>query len=513
MTKSRVSELLSKREDERLEFKAMINLDNEHHKREIVKNIISMANAKGGQIVIGFDEKTRTIVGVPEELEDKDRFWQIITSRCHPPVDFQFKLVECEDRTVAVLIIPESKIKPHHNSDRNVWIRRGAITDKADPREIAYMLSTSQQMWPGIPSEIKTKDEHEETGRSVRHEIEAGIFEIPHGTAAYRSCRVFGPFADPGIFAVFLPTFDRYRPTPEFGGTRSVLLLEERDIRILDSSPRAILDFFERLEAIPYALSPKFAVWDITRLYWTLKDKDILVYGMGASQALQALRDYSSGVFNGIIHFGFGDLYNPTALIIISLELSDARGEELIIRTLDLKLMLSTIPTDWELIQKIFLTYAPLRGSLQQILPLQPEACTLRKIGYLEWWPKRVNDTRVPFRPIGIIGRDLGSKPEYNLPQGIIVQSNVFQNVNYELDTDDSWLASWYGKVFDTAPIHCFDEIPVTLTNPIPSWGDIIEKTHTHMAAPSIRQVVFGALGGCVVSCLNFHSYPLYSAS
>jgi hypothetical protein len=265
--------------------------------------------------------------------------------------------------------------------------------------------------------------------------------------------------------------------------------------------------FWNILSLSPYRLTPKYALWDVSRLYWTLRIDENLVYGIGAQQAIQALKDFASGMFNGVIQFGFGDLYNPTSLLHVCFEIGELKEKEMRVNDLELRLMLSTIPTDWELSHQIFLSLSSLRKfkELQYQFPTtQPEACTLRKIGYLIWRPKA--RARFPFQPIATIGRESSDEPQYDLSQGIIVKGSIFRNVDYELDKDDSWMADWYGDIFKQAPIHCLEDIPVTITNPVPLWMDLInKKTYSQISPPRIRQIIFGALRGCLVSCLNFH--------
>jgi predicted HTH transcriptional regulator len=59
--KLRIKEIISKEESQWLEFKAMINLEQDSQKKEIAKDFIAMANAEGGIIVIGYNEKAKML--------------------------------------------------------------------------------------------------------------------------------------------------------------------------------------------------------------------------------------------------------------------------------------------------------------------------------------------------------------------------------------------------------------------------------------------------------------------
>ena len=509
MPKIHIEEILSKQESQKLEFKALIDLENDRQKKEIAKDFIAMANAKGGRIVIGYYEKTRKVIGVPREWNE-ERLRQIIVARSHPPVRFQTQFAKYNGKILVVIAIPESKLKPHQDSERNVWIRRGTITDRADPREVADMIyqrpKAKSKKISRKPMDEGRDEENSSVNYDINYETQAGIFEILQGVSFYRSCKLLGEFAKPAHYVVFLPSFDFYRPTPEFGDTKSVLLLEAEDIRIFDHSMDAFQNFLRYLESSPHRLLTKYTLWDISRLYWTLRVEENLIYGIGAQQAFQAIKDYASGIFNGVIQFGFNDLYNPTSLLHICYEISSIKEKELHVRDLELRLMLSTIPTDWELANRMFRSLSPLMKSreMQHSFPLTPpQTCTLRKIGYLLWRPK--TEAKLPFQPIATLGRESSDEPEYDLSQGVIVKGSIFQNVDYELDEEDSWMVDWYSGVYKQAPIHCLEEIPITITNPVPIWEDFVKKIHSQVSPPRIRQIIFGALRGHLVSCLNFH--------
>lgn len=488
----------------------MLNLEDEHYKKEIAKDFIAMANAEGGKIIIGYDEKNKNVLGVPKEWKE-ERFQQIISKRSDPPVLFLTQFIYYKSKILAIFTLPESKLKPHSDSERNVWIRRGTIIDKAHPREILNMSYPHLAVKSGKVSKRLRKNQDEKRGR-VDFETQAGVFEIPHGITAYRSSKLFGEFLDKAHFPVFLPSFDFYRPAPEFGDTKSVLLLENEDVRIFDNSVKAFRFFLRLLEIVPLRLSPKYVLWDVSRLYWSLRVGENLVYGIGAQQAIQAVKDYGSGIFNGVVQFGFGDIYKSTCLLHVCFEVNEIREKELNVRDIEVRLMLSTIPTNWELVHSLFRSISPLmklKEAQFQFHPTQPEACTLRKIGYIVWLPK--GKPRLPFQPIATIGRESSDKPEYDLSQGVIVKGSVFQNVDYKIDEEDSWMADWYGDIFKQPPIRYFEEIPITITNIVPPWEDLVKNTYSQVSPPRIRQIIFGALGG-LVSFLNFHgSWSLFT--
>ena len=53
-----------------------------------MKTVIAFANGKGGQIIFGIDDKTRNIVGIPEEdvFREIDAITNAISDSCEPTV-------------------------------------------------------------------------------------------------------------------------------------------------------------------------------------------------------------------------------------------------------------------------------------------------------------------------------------------------------------------------------------------------------------------------------------------
>jgi hypothetical protein len=110
---------------------------------ELAKDVIGLANAFGGVLLIGVDEKDERIVGVPGlELENGDRtlmdsYDRMLRDRIEPPIQgVQFKAIEIEGgRHVIAIGVPMSISRPHRTkvggdgSPRSRWtIRRNKNT-------------------------------------------------------------------------------------------------------------------------------------------------------------------------------------------------------------------------------------------------------------------------------------------------------------------------------------------------------------------------------------------------
>ena len=136
-----LSKLLFLQESETLDFKEVFSLKSESEKAEFAKDISAFANTKGGHIIYGVKDKTWEKIGIDPETFDEDKMQQVISSRVDPPAEFSAKTIYYEGVPFGLLTIPESPLKPHQIVQTGqIFIRRGATTDRAKTEEIELML-------------------------------------------------------------------------------------------------------------------------------------------------------------------------------------------------------------------------------------------------------------------------------------------------------------------------------------------------------------------------------------
>ncbi len=143
MTIQKLEELLRLGESEKLDYKQDFQLDTETRKKEFVKDITAIANSKGGRgyIIFGVTDKTRSIVGVSEKHPSEETVFQIISTRCDPPVPVRYEEVIYEEKKLIILTIFKSVQRPHQILQTGTfYIRRGSTTDIARRYEIASMF-------------------------------------------------------------------------------------------------------------------------------------------------------------------------------------------------------------------------------------------------------------------------------------------------------------------------------------------------------------------------------------
>src|SRR5687768_16912032 len=106
-------------EGQTLEFKKALPEPSDKGKAEFLKDVTALANADGGQIVFGINEKAGKAYSLePLALEDRDheqrRLLQILESQIEPRITgLKLEWVEIEARSYCVVSVPRSYAAPH----------------------------------------------------------------------------------------------------------------------------------------------------------------------------------------------------------------------------------------------------------------------------------------------------------------------------------------------------------------------------------------------------------------
>jgi predicted HTH transcriptional regulator len=150
LDKQRLIALLQKTEGTKLDFKLQMSLKTDSEKKELTKDVIAMANSKGGRgyIIFGIEDKTKKIIGINDETYREEQIQQIISQRCEPPVAINYDIISLENKAIGVLTIYKSSQKPHQVRQTGAfYIRRGSTTDIARREEIASMFQESGMLY------------------------------------------------------------------------------------------------------------------------------------------------------------------------------------------------------------------------------------------------------------------------------------------------------------------------------------------------------------------------------
>lgn len=143
MDRQKLKQLLRAEEGPKLDFKEALHLVNESDKKELTKDVIAMANSRGGRgyIIFGVQDKTKKLTGINTCDFKEEQIQQIIYNRCDPPVPISIDFMEYENATLAILTVFRSSHKPHMMLQNGAfYIRRGSTTDVARRGEIANLF-------------------------------------------------------------------------------------------------------------------------------------------------------------------------------------------------------------------------------------------------------------------------------------------------------------------------------------------------------------------------------------
>ncbi len=80
---------------------------------KLAKEICALANTKGGYIFFGVEDNKK-IYGVESEKSEMDSIEKACKFYITPPIDLKYELAEITGKDVLVVIIEESKVKPHY---------------------------------------------------------------------------------------------------------------------------------------------------------------------------------------------------------------------------------------------------------------------------------------------------------------------------------------------------------------------------------------------------------------
>lgn len=145
----KLRQLLKLEEGPKLDFKAEMHLSTESEKKELTKDVIAIANSRGGRghIIYGIEDKTKRVIGVEPGDFTEEQIQQIIYNRSDPPMPVSVEFVKLDGLLVATITIFKSSHRPHQMLQGGAfYIRRGSTTDVARRSEISGMFQESGLM-------------------------------------------------------------------------------------------------------------------------------------------------------------------------------------------------------------------------------------------------------------------------------------------------------------------------------------------------------------------------------
>ena len=130
----RVEEMVSKREDQWFDRKSF-----RIEPAGLAIAMIGFANADGGRIAVGIDDKTREVEGVDSNGDHLNDLMAVGINHCDPPVRHTHTLLPCQNRrgvTDRILVLDvEASEQVHRSVRQECYLRVGDKTRKLSPDE------------------------------------------------------------------------------------------------------------------------------------------------------------------------------------------------------------------------------------------------------------------------------------------------------------------------------------------------------------------------------------------
>ena len=164
-----------------LEFK--LNL-NDNVKKKIPAIMTSFANSSGGWIVVGIDDKSKSIIPIKRERNDFGQIISQLLKGCVTPIpQYEVRFLECPDNKesgVLLIYVYEGNFTPYI-SNGTIYIRNGSSKEpvqRADRATIELLLDKSNQHKKNIEDFFK-------------REVEFPYNNLLHKTRGYSLCNIY----------------------------------------------------------------------------------------------------------------------------------------------------------------------------------------------------------------------------------------------------------------------------------------------------------------------------------
>jgi predicted HTH transcriptional regulator len=151
-------DLLRRSEGKTLEFKRDLSSP-----AGALKSIVAFANTSGGVLLVGVEDETRSVRGVPDPLDLEERLANLISDRITPRLLPELEIVPWRGSYVVAVQVFPSPTRPHYltreGPERGVYVRVGSTNRLADAelveelRRYARGEAYDEQPMPELDSE------------------------------------------------------------------------------------------------------------------------------------------------------------------------------------------------------------------------------------------------------------------------------------------------------------------------------------------------------------------------
>lgn len=178
MTWEEILRLLEAGEGQGVEFEKYVPRE-----EDIARDIVAFANADGGKMIFGIDDKNKHLVGITLEESSTDfinSIKKITETRCKPRIPLEIEIFEKGNKKLGIIIVPEGDDKPYR-ADDICYIRDGNLSRPARESEEQEI----QNPWSGKglnKRQIRALQLISEHG-SISNREYREAFDVSHKTA------------------------------------------------------------------------------------------------------------------------------------------------------------------------------------------------------------------------------------------------------------------------------------------------------------------------------------------
>ena len=141
-----VEDLLRQPEGKTLEFKRDLSSP-----RPLLRTLVAFANSAGGRLLLGIEDATRRVIGIPEPLALEERIASLVADSIEPRLLVDIDILPWRRSHLVLLRVHPSSLRPHHmkaeGADRGTYVRLGSTNRRADASLIAELTRR-----PGLSS-------------------------------------------------------------------------------------------------------------------------------------------------------------------------------------------------------------------------------------------------------------------------------------------------------------------------------------------------------------------------
>lgn len=191
--------ILTRHEGKTLEFKRDLSSP-----RNILRTVVAFANSAGGALLIGVEDGTRAVRGVPDVLDAEERLASVIADGVTPRLAPEIEIISFRTHELLVVTVHPGPSRPYSVSAEGpvggVYVRIGSTNRHADAALIAELSRTSRgESFDEMPVREATLDD----------------LDLPRIRELFRGIRAID---EKGLAALRLVTRERGSQMPTAGG-------------------------------------------------------------------------------------------------------------------------------------------------------------------------------------------------------------------------------------------------------------------------------------------------------